>query len=71
MNSSVRSCFFVVFTRAVSHVRPSSNKNREMGIEQFYIEKRDNFSEWVQELHVAQEEARKLILPNIKSEQQD
>jgi len=27
--------------------------------------------EWVQELHVAQEEARKLILGNIKSEQQD
>jgi len=27
--------------------------------------------EWVQELHIAQEEARKLILANIKSEQQD
>jgi len=27
--------------------------------------------EWVQELHVAQEEARKLILASIKSEQQD
>jgi len=27
--------------------------------------------EWVQELHVAQEEARELILGNIKSEQQD
>jgi len=27
--------------------------------------------EWVQELQVAQEEARKLILANIKSEQQD
>jgi len=26
---------------------------------------------WVQELHIAQEEARKLILANIKSEQQD
>jgi len=26
---------------------------------------------WVQELHVGQEEARKLILANIKSEQQD
>jgi len=27
--------------------------------------------EWVQELHVAQEEARKLISANIESEQQD
>jgi len=27
--------------------------------------------EWVQELRVAQEEARKLILANIKSDQQD
>jgi len=27
--------------------------------------------EWVQKLRVAQEEARKLILANIKSEQQD
>jgi len=27
--------------------------------------------EWVQELCIAQEEARKLILANIKSEQQD
>jgi len=27
--------------------------------------------EWVQELHVAQQEARKLILANIESEQQD
>jgi len=26
---------------------------------------------WVQELHIAQEEARKLILANIESEQQD
>jgi len=27
--------------------------------------------EWVQELHIAQEEARKLILANIKSDQKD
>jgi len=33
-----------------SHPRPSSNKNRAMDIEQFYIEKRDNFVCFISEL---------------------
>jgi len=32
-----------LFIYTKSHTRPSSNKSREMDIEQFYIEKQDNF----------------------------
>jgi len=42
--------FNALFIYTKSHIRPSSNKSREMDIEQFYVEKRDNFVCFISEL---------------------